>query len=299
MQTLYASDSMGNTLSATQAQQILKKNLEQSQQLFTYLVYFLTEIAGFAEADALQKAHKHLPSHNDLNVNTKISGNDIIWAALENKSLTSAIKIHHIENLIDKELVRRIYLLLIASDEYKTYIALQSRDKRSEKKILEYIFNDLMLANNDFTSNIEEYFINWDDDADMMVLLMANFMQSPVAFNFGQMLSEEKGQFGINLLSTVIEKKEVTLDLIKPKLKNWDAERIAALDMVMMHMGVCEFLYFETIPPKVTINEYIDLAKEYSTPQSGHFVNGILDNIHKELLADNKLQKKNFKNSTL
>ena len=79
-------------------------------------------------------------------------------------------------------------------------------------------------------------------------------------------------------------KKEYYLELIKPKLKNWDAERIASLDMILMQMGVCEFLYFETIPPKVTINEYIDLAKEYSTAQSGHFVNGILDNIHKELL---------------
>ncbi len=69
--------------------------------------------------------------------------------------------------------------------------------------------------------------------------------------------------------------------------------------MILMQMGICEFLYFETIPPRVTINEYIDLAKEYSTEQSGHFVNGILDNIHKELLSQNKIQKKNFKNSTL
>ena len=89
------------------------------------------------------------------------------------------------------------------------------------------------------------------------------------------------------------------MELIKPKLMNWDAERIASLDMILMQMGVCEFLYFETIPTKVTINEYIDLAKEYSTPQSGHFVNGILDNIHKELTTENKIHKKNFRNSTL
>ncbi len=87
------------------------------------------------------------------------------------------------------------------------------------------------------------------------------------------------------------------MGLIRPKLKNWDAERIATLDMILMQMGVCEFLYFETIPPKVTINEYIDLAKEYSTPQSGQFVNGILDNIHKELVQENKMHKVNFKAS--
>ena len=87
--------------------------------------------------------------------------------------------------------------------------------------------------------------------------------------------------------------------MIKPKLKNWDADRIAALDLIILQMGVCEFLFFETIPTKVTINEYIDLAKEYSTAQSGHFVNGLLDNIHKELQSEDKIDKKKFKNSVL
>jgi N utilization substance protein B len=89
------------------------------------------------------------------------------------------------------------------------------------------------------------------------------------------------------------------MELIKPKLKNWDADRIATLDLIILQMGVCEFLYFETIPTKVTINEYIDLAKEYSTVQSGQFVNGLLDNINKELSAENKINKKIFRNSTI
>ena len=89
------------------------------------------------------------------------------------------------------------------------------------------------------------------------------------------------------------------MGLIKPKLKNWDADRIASLDLIILQMGVCEFLFFETIPTKVTINEYIDLAKDYSTIQSGQFVNGLLDNIHKELSAENKITKKSFKNSTI
>ena len=79
------------------------------------------------------------------------------------------------------------------------------------------------------------------------------------------------------------------------KTVGWDPERIALLDMVLMKMGVAEFLYFETIPPKVTINEYIDLAKDYSTSQSGQFVNGILDNIHKELVQEGKMQKVDYK----
>jgi N utilization substance protein B len=109
------------------------------------------------------------------------------------------------------------------------------------------------------------------------------------------MVSAEKMDFAKSLLNAVLDKRDITLEMIKPKLKNWDPERIATLDMILMQMGLCELLYFETIPPKVTINEYIDLAKEYSTPQSGQFVNGILDNIHKDLVRDNKLHKVSFK----
>ena len=113
--------------------------------------------------------------------------------------------------------------------------------------------------------------------------------------NFQEILSKEKWEFAKGLLETVTDKKEVLMDLIRPKLKNWDADRIATLDMILMQMGVAEFLFFETIPPKVSINEYIDLAKDYSTPQSGQFVNGILDNIHKDLVRDEKMHKINFK----
>ena len=142
---------------------------------------------------------------------------------------------------------------------------------------------------------VEEHFNNWDDDGEMMNLLVLNFIAKPATADLQQLVSPEKWQFAKELLTTSLEKKELTMEYIKPKLKNWDPERIAALDMILMRMGVCEFLFFETIPPKVTINEYIDLAKEYSTPQSGHFVNGILDNIHKDLVKDEKMHKIAYK----
>lgn len=299
MQTLYSIESMNNETKPGEPLKILQKNLEHSRQLFTYLVYFITEVARYAEADAAHKAHKHLPTEKDLNINTKIAGNELVWNVVSEPSFKKAIRDCHVEQILDTELVKKIYQSLTQSEEYKTYISLQARDKKSEKKILEFIFGILMLPNEDFIAHIEEHFIHWDDDADMMVTLMDNFFQKPSAFNFSEMLSKEKMGFATELLNSVIEKKDYTLEIIKPKLKNWDAERIAALDMIVMQMGVCELLFFETIPPKVTINEYIDLAKEYSTPQSGHFVNGILDNIHKELLSQNKIHKKNFKNSTL
>ncbi len=299
MQALYSIDSMNNETRPGEPLQILKKNLEHSQQLFTFLVYYIIEVARFAEKDAAQKSQKHLPSANDLNVSTKISGNEIIWAILENASFQKSVEQLKVKYLINDELIKKCYLSLIASPEYKEYISIRSREKKHEKKIVEFIFSDLMLPDDHFLSDVEEKFIHWDDDGDIMILLMSSLLQKPASFNFGELVSREKMDFAIDLLECVIDKKEYCRELIKPKLKNWDAERIAALDMILMEMGVCEFLYFETIPPKVTINEYIDLAKEYSTEQSGHFINGILDNIQKELVAENKIHKKNFKNSVL
>ena len=192
-------------------------------------------------------------------------------------------------------MVRKIYLQLAETPEYKTYTAQPGREKAEEKKIIEFILNDLLLGNEIFISHLEENFPNWDDDGEMLVQLLVGYIQKPGSFNFKQMMSADKQEFAKNLLQTVVEKGEHLQTLIVPKLKNWDAERIALLDMVMMKMGVAEFLYFETIPPKVTINEYIDLAKDYSTSQSGQFVNGILDNIHKEMMEQGKMHKVAYK----
>ena len=299
MQTLYSIDSMSGDLKPGEAAVILTKKIEQSRQLFTYLVYFITEVARYAETDARIRASKHLPTAGDLNINTKIAGNELLWKILEEASFKKAVADLKPQNILDAELLKKTYQQLVASPEYTEYIEVQARDKHSEKEILSFIFTNLMLPNEDFINHVEEQFINWDDDAEMMNQMVLNYLQKPASFNLSEILSADKWDFAKSLLQTVLEKQELCMEMIKPKLKNWDADRIAALDMILLQMGICEFLFFETIPTKVTINEYIDLAKEYSTVQSGQFVNGLLDNIHKELQAANKIQKKSFKNSTL
>src|SRR5665647_575286 len=119
MQALYSIESMNNETRPGEALQILKQNIEQSRHLFTYLVYFITEVARFAEKDAAQKARKHLPTANDLNINTKIAGNEVVWAILENTSFKKSLEHFKIKYLIDDELVKKLYLSLISSTEYK------------------------------------------------------------------------------------------------------------------------------------------------------------------------------------
>ncbi len=293
MQELYAQQS-GETVEKN-AVANLQKQLEQTRQLFFYLLWFITEVARYAETDARIRASKNLPTEYDKNVNTKIAGNQLLWQILESESFKKESGTRKVEFSDTKEQVKKIYDALVASDEYQKYIRVNGRDKRSEKDILLFIFTDLMLPNEIFINHVEENFTNWDDDAEMMNQLIQNYLQKPGSYNIQQMIGEEKWKFAKDLLLTTREKSDYALELIKPKLKNWDFERIATLDMILMQMGVCEFLYFETIPPKVTINEYIDIAKEYSTQQSGQFVNGILDSIHKDLITQNKIHKVDFK----
>ena len=295
MQTIYTLSTLEHEVKPGEPVKMLQRHFEESRELLIYLTYFLHEVAGYAETDAYNRSSKHLPTKEDLNVNTKIAGNQVLWKMKESPSYQAELNRIKPQQTIDKELVRRFYQKLVETSEYKTYINTAERDPKSEREIMEFIFNDLLLENEMFISHVEETFINWEDDADLAVQLVRSNLQKPGAINFSEVLSGDKLAFAKELLNTVLEKQEHLQGYIIPKLKNWDPERIAALDMIIMKMGVAEFLYFETIPPKVTINEYIDIAKEYSTQQSGQFVNGILDNIHKELVKDGKLQKRDFK----
>ncbi|HVM88316.1 MAG TPA: transcription antitermination factor NusB [Puia sp.] len=295
MQTLYSLEARENSQKPGEDIKILQKHFDNTRQLFVYLVHFITEVARYAETDSRVRASKHLPTDQDMNVNTRLAGNEVLWKILEDASYQKALSTDKPQLITDNELVKKVYQELAATEEYITYINAGSREKKSEKEILEFIFRDLMLPNEFFTSHVEELFTNWDDDIEMLNQFVIAYINKPQSVNFQDMLGKEKWDFAKGLLQSVLEKKQTTMDLIKPKLKNWDAERIATLDMILMQMGVCEFLFFETIPPKVTINEYIDIAKEYSTEQSGHFVNGILDNIHKDLVKESKMHKVNFK----
>lgn len=295
MQCLYAVETGSGEFTEKEAISLLKKYLEQTENLFLFCILLINEVTRYAETDSLLKAGKHLPSEKDLNVNTKISGNEVVSRIVASSGFSQAIKDRKLERLVDQELVKKIYSELTESETYLTYVSSPERDKKSEKEILAYIFTDLMMADDAITDAIEERFIDWDDDAEMIYQMVLNFLSKPETLDTKEIIGRDKTQYAHTLLKTAIDKKEFTLELIKPKLKNWDPDRIALLDMIMIRLGVCELLYFETIPTKVTINEYIDLAKSYSTQQSGQFVNGILDSIHKELLAEGKLKKIDFK----
>lgn len=298
MQTLYSIESLNHETEIGRASKILENTINDTQALLAYVTSYMIAVTAYAEKSAIRRANKYLPDESDLSVNTKIVGNSIIGNLNENSSYQKIISNCKTRYLIDNELVKRIFTDLSASEDYDLYVRTQSRSSESERKILEVILENYLIGNEDFMSSGEEIFIHWNDDLDVALDMIRDVLKNPASFNFLEKPDEEKLIFGKNLLKTVIEKNDYCIELIKPKLLNWEAERIAVIDMILLKMGICEILYFETIPVKVTLNEYIDIAKEYSTEKSGHFLNGILDNILKDLLVQNKIHKKKYKRIT-
>ncbi len=270
---------------------LLQKEFDKTRNLFVFLVHLLHQVALYAEVESQQRSSKNLPNQADLSVNIKVAGNSIVWQTIESESFKKAMALVKPQQWLEGDLVKTIFRNLSESALYKNYILEESRDKAKEKEILKFIFGSLIIESETVLEYIDEHFSNWEDEGDMMIGFVLNYLQKPGSIDFMDLVGSEKMKFAIDLLQTSIDKKGYTEEVIKPKLNNWEMERIAVIDMILLRLGVCELLYFDTIPTKVTINEYIDLAKEYSTEQSGHFVNGILDNIHKELIASGKIQK--------
>jgi len=294
MQTLY-------TLATTEAGSLeeqkkqgsvlLDEKINRFLDLFVISVLYTLQVARYSEKDAGKRASKYLPTAEDLNVSTKIAGNEFLWKILDNETFTEKIKDKYISRYIDEDLVQKIYKKLAATPEYKEYIAERERNYKSEVAIIKFIFDNNIFGDEAVMEHFTDELPGWEDDSDMVKILMDNFFKSSSKVNFLKLISAEKNEYAHNLLHTTLEKESYTTELIQPKLNNWDAERVALIDMLLLRMGVAELLYFPTIPTKVTINEFIEIAKMYSTPQSGQFVNGVLDNILKDLVKENKIHK--------
>jgi N utilization substance protein B len=294
MQTLY-------TLHATQPEnieiaiesglKILNEKLALSLELFTTTITYVTSIAQYAEIDARFRSSKYIPTEEDKNVNTKIAGNDFIWKTLSNETYQQKLKSSNIEQFIDQDWVKKLYQQLCNSAIYQQYVSAESRDAKNEKALIRYIWTELIINNEDFQSYLQDEVSGWEDDKEMIYILMDNFFKNSSNINFMALLTGEKLEYAKTLLTTAIEKSKFCMELIEPKLINWESDRVAQIDLILLRLGLCELLYFPTIPTKVTINEYIEIAKQYSTPQSGHFVNAILDKILKDLEKEKMIHK--------
>lgn len=293
MQTLYTlalQDTSDRPVRAS-ADRMLDDKLEQVLDLFTTTLLYMVRIAEYADTDARQRASKYLVTEEDRNVDRRIATNSFVKALTSNESFTAKVKNSKLERFIDEERVKKTFQLFARSAEYVSYVGEERHTREADRSIMQLVWERYMLGDEDVVSQFVDDLPGWEDDCDLIGMLMQNYFKGSMRTDFSRLLSGEKKEYAHDLLKAVLEKEEPCMELIKPKLNNWDKERVAMIDLLLLRMGVCEFLFFPTIPTKVTINEYIDIAKQYSTPQSGQFVNGVLDNILKDLVKEDRIVK--------
>jgi N utilization substance protein B len=240
---------------------------------------------------------KHRPTTEDLAPNTTFIKNQLIIQLKNNISLNKYLETSKLSWKNEEELIRKIYLDLVEQDFYKEYMHAPQQSYADDRKLVEDIFKYLILGNEDIESLLEEQSIYWNDDLDFVVsMILKTFKKFKETSDEHQALlpifkDEEDRQFAKDLFRKVVLNHAENMILIKQHTMNWDIERIAFIDNLILELALCEFLYFPSIPTKVTMNEYIELSKYYSTEKSRNFINGILDKAQKDLKKTNKIVK--------
>lgn len=291
LHTLFEQQLQKENLNLDEAEKCLSQKFDQTIALNASIWHLVTQIADYVLVFANIKASKRLATQEDLNTSTKISGNVILQQLRKNERFSNTLKQFKLASLFEEDLIRTLFLQLQETPQYQAYISTDHRDAQEEKRIIETILNTCILENDIALSFLSQQYISLETDFDMIASWSEKVLFNAQGFSFNKLVSKDKYEFAFDLLRCYFDKKDTVFSIIEPKLENWDADRVAILDLIILHLGVIEMLYFESIPLKVTINEYIDIAKSYSGMQSGQFVNGLLDNVKKELLAENKIHK--------
>ena len=293
MQLLYSLDRD----SSLSKKELIKKYdfcINQSYELFLYCLFILMQITTSAEKDLIKRKSKHLPSDYDKAFTDKLYSNTLIQDIVENKELNKKFDSLKFESKFNKEYTQKIYEAYSKKDEYKEFVTKDT----DEKDTLELLLDLFRFCRQDefFNEMLEDAYYNWLDDKSLVVGAVKKYLKAlPSKKNklFTEFLPEDETvqMFGKSLLKITLDQQDDIMQIIIPILENWDHERLAIVDTILLKLSVSEMLNFPTIPAKVSLNEYVELGKQYSTAKSKEFINGILDKIMKNLQSEGKLNK--------
>ena len=293
MQVLYA-QSRDESLDNKQTMQLYWKKIDESFELLLFSLYNLIQITKTSSDDFEKRKVKHIPSDIDKKFTPKLWSNNMIQALVKNKTIQSKFEKLGFASTVDKDHFRAIYFEFCKEDVYSQYI-LKETETEDNLEILLELFR-FCRRNELFNEIIEDHYANWEDDKSIIIGTIKKVLKSLPSENENFIMEhypdeETIKDYGDYLLAATIKDDQALLSMIDPVLQNWDSERVAILDMIMIKMAICEFMFCPTIPTKVTLNEYVELAKNYSTSKSKEFVNGILDRLLQDLIAKGQIVK--------
>ncbi|KQC01944.1 nitrogen utilization protein [Pedobacter sp. Hv1] len=280
------------------SQKTLMQSIDNVYEMYIRMLALLVDVTEYTANDAIERANKYLPTAEDLSPNQKLLHNKFAEVLKQNPEYSAAVNKYQVNWHSDPELVKSIFIKLKDTKEYATYLAEEEETLESSKEIIKFIFRKILLKNLNIIQAFEDRFINWPVDREVMQGMIAktlkNFTSEDPFKNKLTPISAdwvEDSKFVKDLFVYTLKNDDAYQELIAERTKNWESERIALMDTILMKMAICELMNFPSIPVKVTINEYLELSKDYSTPKSNSFINGILDKILSDLKRTNSIKK--------
>ena len=277
-------------------EKFIKHSIKRMFDLYVLLLDLLVEVQKLAVEKQEISKKKYLATKEDLSPNRKFVENKLIKKIAESSSLTLYKESQNLDNWSkDDEYIKIIWDLLQNSDLFSEYLNSSEDSFNSDKDFVVAFFKEIIAPNLKLADYFEGENITWVDDIPFVntwVVRSLSKQKSSNAFKLSSLYKNQDDQdFVSDLFKKVILNHHSFENDIKIHTPNWETDRIADMDMILIKMGVCEFLNFPFIPTKVSINEYIEIAKDYSSEKSGYFVNGVLDKLSREFLKDKKIVK--------
>lgn len=296
LQIIYSYYQNGNKDLKTAEKELLF-SLQKSYDLYHYFLLLLIEVTNLQDRILDNRKHKYMPTDEELNPNTKFIDNRFIAQLKTNLALKNTVSENGLSWSNDADFVRNILDLIIESDIYQEYINSEEDSYEADKEFWRQVFKKLICTNEMVEDYLEDKSIYWNDDIEIVQTFTIktikkfdekNGANQPLLPMFKD---DEDRDFATTLFRQTLMNGVKYRERISLHMKNWEAERIANMDLIIMQVALAEISSFPSIPINVTLNEYIDIAKYYSTPKSGTFINGILDSIVSELKKENLLFK--------
>ena len=296
MQVIYALKRSEDVNLASE-EKFLNSSMDSMYSLYLLMLSLLIKVHDKAKDQQEKSQQKHLLTTEDLNPNMKFIKNALLVQMSDSQSLKNAFERYKIQNWeLDNEYVEVIFRSILESDIYASYMN-SKFSFNNDKQCVVDLFKEVIAPNEKLYDYLEDRNLTWLDDLPVVntalvkLLNKAKENSSDDYFTPQLFKNDEDKEFGVELLRNTVLNIESYSEEISLKTQNWDKDRIADIDFVLLQMAICEFHEFPSIPTKVSINEYIEIAKEYSTPKSNVFINGVLDKIVKEYDENKTLNK--------
>jgi len=278
----------------------LFESIKRLYDLYLYLIKLVMQVEVAAREIMEQNKKKNLPTGDDLNPNTRFVDNRVFQAMKSNRQIAQLMELAKISWEDEHDGIRRIYKQFREDEGFQLYMIREENNLQIDKDILVKLFKEYLGVNDIVHSALEEKDIYWQDDLPVAALAVIKTIQSlpdgetqDISILADLYKNKEEDQvFAKELFSKTIRFGEEYSEMISSKAENWETERIALLDMILMQMALTELEHFSSIPVKVTLNEYIELAKVYSTPKSKVFINGVLDKLVAEMKTSERIKKR-------